>query len=75
MRLEEYLQQEVNKVVAELVAAAPADLCCACSCGCGYLTFDGEHSGYQCDQCGVSWSSDRLDIDKERNFAILEFAD
>jgi|GEM_PF-7005899 hypothetical protein len=75
MRLEEYLQQEIDRVVAELIAAAPADLCCACASGCGYLTYDGHQFSYKCDQCGETWPSDRLDIDKDRKFSILEFAD
>jgi hypothetical protein len=75
MRLEEYLQQEVDKVVAKLIADAPADLCCACSSGCGCLTYDGQHFKYVCDHCGVEWPSDNLDIDADRKFAILEFAD
>jgi hypothetical protein len=75
MRLEEYLQHEIDKVVAALIAAAPADLCYACSGGCGYLTYDGQRFSYKCDQCGPSWPSDHLDIDEDRKFAILEFAD
>ena len=75
MRLEEYVQRKVDKLVAELIADAPADLCCNCAEGCGKLTYDGQHFSYQCDHCGERWPSDFLDINEQRQFAIIEWAD
>lgn len=75
MKLNEYLQKEIDKLVLELIARAPVDVCPQCCDNDTHLTYDGKNFWYECARCKVRWPSDVLDLDPDGKFSVLEWAD
>jgi hypothetical protein len=75
MKLEEYLHYETEQVIVRLNATAPVEICPCCCVGEGHMVFDNEQFKYQCPRCKAQWPADALEIDKDGNFELIEWAD
>lgn len=75
MKLSEYLQKEIDKLVVDIVAKAPVDVCPRCCHDNAKLTYESNTFLYKCDKCGARWPADVLDLDEKGRFSVLEWAD
>jgi hypothetical protein len=75
MKLEAYLQQQIEQMAEKIAAEAPVDSCPECDLCEGHLVYADGTFGYKCSICGLRWSAEHVMIEPDGKFLLLEWAD